>query len=236
MSRKDSLIAKLKLLGYSVEIVDTNCIVSTRPDGYKQIIDNNGLISSDLYETVNHLDGTEYSIVSINNQHGIVLGSQSIMEVMRYDKLSKPIQTSSKKYNIVAKMIKGMYGVIDLNDNTIVQFKHSSIEVYKTRKGIIYVGYIQDKTIIYNVNGEVLGVSSKLKYSFNIFGYDFILDCNKCKGIRRAYDIDIYNLNGDNLYSYKSCILDVSSNGLYVIRDKEYNILIKDIEKAIEYK
>lgn len=230
----DSLIAKLKLLGQQPKLVDTNYIVSTL--GHKKklmVVKEDLVLESMLFNDIKHLEGTPYSIVTHNNKYGLIKEVQSIEDVPKYVGLERWVKVSDTVYNIVAKLDYNVYGVIDTDENEIIPLNHYYIQVYEIQGRIVYIGYILDSVLVYDEQGKLLKVTKKINTNNIKVSKDYII----CK-YPRAGSIFcthiFYNLEGEEIYRFNDSVIKRDYKGNIYIIDRNFNVLIDNIEQSIE--
>ena len=159
------LIAKLMMLGNRVKVIDDTSVIAT--DAYtnkmKVIAREHGkVVISEEFDDVEHLPGSEYTLVRIRKKYGILHRANKLARERMYSELGKGVLASTGKYNMIAKLSNGLYGVVDTDDATIIPFYHSQMQLYKMINGWVYVGDTLDIKKVYKDNGELHGVSNKI--------------------------------------------------------------------------
>lgn len=227
------LIAKLTLLGNTVKLVEENSLIVTNNSTAKKTLivrDDNKNIVSDEYDDIEHLTGTDYNLVRINNKYGIVTSTQNIKEVSNYAKLDRYALASNGVYNIVAKLDNGLYGVIDTEDREIIPFYHSKIDVYKIGNLIVYIGDSVDCKRVYKDNGKLYGVSNIIDVRDIIVCRNFIIVYN-VRDKRHSTNYSIYDLDGNMITEADNSEL-VNRGEYYQIINNKGDVIIDNIQEA----
>ncbi|MEM4385785.1 MAG: hypothetical protein QXD03_04485 [Candidatus Anstonellales archaeon] len=199
----ESLISKLKVLGYVVVEYTDGYMVCDKDGRYKLYKRDGDDIKVSLeYDYIRHIDGSDVSIVKKDKHYRLLYGTDRLSEE-KYTNLSKEHRTNSG-YNIVANL--GYYvGLIDDKFNDKIPFVNMDIGVFKS-SGYewVYLCRQVDCVTIHDVNGNRLKVS---EYVTNKM-------CILCEG---CVVIGVYN----------------GSSIKYVVRDYEGNLVCDNIDKIV---
>ena len=199
-------ILKEKLVGKKVDIVDDKTIISADENG-KQLVVQVGskILRSRYYDDINVIVGTDRSIVRIGKLYHIIKGVTHDKNNSIYEYLGNYIKREDGKYNIISILVNGICGVIDIDENIVIPFNNSKIEIKTINGKIVYVAESQYAIKMYTEKGQIIrGLSAITNYPFIIFN----------EGV-----LSLDRVNRDNI------LFDVKGNQIFSgkLVSKEYN-------------
>lgn len=222
----DNLVAKLRMLGNKVKIVNDSNLIAT--DGYTgkmrliTIEDCNVEMSQD-FDDIQQLPVSEYYLVRNRKSYGLTDKHARFITSNAYSSLERPITTSVGKYNLVARLSNGLYGVIDVTDSVVIPFEHYQIKIYKTNRGIIYVGYNIGGARVYTVDGSICNVSNIIGMQQIIVCEEYMIICShntrENKNYYRAYSLEgnlIPDVYGDDIINFGTYLQIMGGNKVVV--------------------